>query len=48
MSIIYFFIDGIGIGENSPSKNPFSRYAQNVLQVCAGNLLFPYPYRENF
>lgn len=38
MSIIYFFIDGIGIGENNPLKNPFSRYANSILNICSGQL----------
>ncbi|MCS7205189.1 MAG: metalloenzyme [Leptospiraceae bacterium] len=38
MSLIYFFIDGIGIGENNAEKNPFSRYATSILQVCTGKL----------
>jgi len=38
MSLIYLFIDGIGIGENNPLKNPFSRYATSILQVCSGKL----------
>lgn len=38
MSVIYFFIDGIGIGENNALKNPFKRYAKSVLSVCYGEL----------
>ncbi len=38
MSIIYFFIDGIGIGENNALKNPFKRYAKSTLSVCFGEL----------
>lgn len=38
MSIIYLFIDGIGIGENNAKKNPFSRYANSILQICSGKL----------
>lgn len=26
MAIILFFIDGLGLGENNPEKNPFARY----------------------
>lgn len=40
MSIIYLFIDGIGIGENNASINPFSRYATSILEICKGNLYF--------
>ncbi|MFN3604699.1 MAG: metalloenzyme [Leptonema sp. (in: bacteria)] len=36
MSIIYFFIDGIGIGEHNALKNPFSRYTNGILSVCTG------------
>lgn len=37
MSVIYLFIDGIGIGPEDPSTNPFSRYATSVLSVCSAH-----------
>lgn len=40
MSIIYLFIDGIGIGENNALINPFSRYATSLLEICKGNFYF--------
>jgi hypothetical protein len=36
MSIIYLFIDGVGIGENNAEKNPFTRYAHSIMQIYSG------------
>ncbi len=35
VSIIYLFIDGIGIGPDDRTSNPFSRHAGSVLSVCS-------------
>lgn len=37
VSVIYFFIDGIGIGPDDQATNPFSRYATSVLSVCSAS-----------
>ncbi len=33
MRVIYLFIDGVGLGENDPDRNPFSRYALSYLSA---------------
>ncbi|PJZ71262.1 metalloenzyme [Leptospira perolatii] len=33
--IFYMFIDGIGFGQNDPTKNPFARYARGVFLPLA-------------
>ncbi len=47
MSIIYLFIDGIGIGDNNALINPFSRYATSILEICKGNLYFNHNIKNN-
>lgn len=34
--IIYLFYDGIGLGENDPERNPFTRYAHSYLSALGG------------
>lgn len=36
MKFLFFFIDGIGIGENDPQKNPFARAHMPVLESLIG------------
>lgn len=36
MRVIYLFIDGVGLGENDPDRNPFSRYALSYLSAPGG------------
>lgn len=35
VSVIYFFIDGIGLGPADPERNPFTRFAQSTLAICS-------------
>ena len=37
--IFYFFIDGIGYGENNPQKNPFSKFAKSFFLPLGGKAL---------
>ncbi|HNC01372.1 MAG TPA: metalloenzyme, partial [Leptospiraceae bacterium] len=34
--IVYFFIDGVGFGENDINQNPFARYANGFFLPLAG------------
>ncbi len=36
MTIIYFFIDGIGLGQSDPEVNPFTRHAESFLTTLGG------------
>lgn len=36
VKVFFVFIDGIGIGENDPEKNPFSRYARSIFKPLSG------------
>lgn len=36
MTILYVFIDGIGLGNNDPDTNPFARYAHSFFSPLAG------------
>lgn len=36
MSIIYLFLDGVGLGDNDPDRNPYSRYAHSFLSAAGG------------
>jgi hypothetical protein len=37
MNFLFFFIDGIGLGENDPSKNPFAGATLPTIQKLLGN-----------
>ncbi len=39
MHILFLFLDGIGLGENDPEKNPFARAKTPYLQSLLGNQL---------
>lgn len=36
MSVIYLFLDGVGLGVNNPDLNPFTRYATSFLSAPGG------------
>lgn len=37
MSVVYVFLDGVGLGKNDPDRNPYARYAHSYLSAAGGH-----------